>query len=128
VIKLWVDDIRVPPPGYDVWARTNKAARAILSTGIVVEVSLDHDMGLHEYDPTEEDAELRRGTDAEDDGVKLATWLVGIPEYKIPREITIHSWNPVGAKRMAQIFNDAGYDCIVQPYKLSPYVPKEYSQ
>jgi hypothetical protein len=37
----------------------------------------------------------------------------------VPPVITIHSWNPEGAKRMQQTFADAGYEAIVRPF--DPY-------
>lgn len=44
-IRLWVDDVRPTPPGYN--ATVNNALDAIiyLNTGKVVEISLDHDLG-----------------------------------------------------------------------------------
>jgi len=43
-VKLWVDDIREAPDG---WIRTRSAWAAIeiLSSGGVMELSLDHDLG-----------------------------------------------------------------------------------
>ena len=44
-MKLWLDDIRDMPFGFDIMVRSARAAIAILKTGIVTEVSLDHDLG-----------------------------------------------------------------------------------
>lgn len=66
-MKLWVDDIRPAPDDTWVWARTNDVARSILTIArnsagtevenLMTEVSLDHDMGLHDLDPNS-DSEL----------------------------------------------------------------------
>lgn len=42
-MKLFVDDIRMCPEGWDL-ARTNSDAIRMLSTGYVEEISLDHDI------------------------------------------------------------------------------------
>lgn len=42
-MKLWVDDIRACPNGWEL-ARTNSEAIRALSTGLVTEISLDHDI------------------------------------------------------------------------------------
>ena len=43
-MKLWVDDLRVPPDGW-VWVMTIGAAIRKLRTGTVTELALDHDLG-----------------------------------------------------------------------------------
>lgn len=103
-MKLFHDDIRRPPQGW-IWARTNADAIGWLRTGQVSEISLDHDLGGHELDPDAEDAFLYRGS-SEDTGLKLVKFMI---YYKIiPAEITIHSWNSVGASNMLRAFHNAG--------------------
>lgn len=58
--RLWLDDIRRPPDDSWIWARTLEEARQVMLTCDIKEASLDHDLGLHEYDPDEQDADLRR--------------------------------------------------------------------
>lgn len=113
-VKLWHDDIRRPPDDTWLWARTNQEAKTIFMQHRVIEVSMDHDLGLHEYDPDVPDADLQRGWDTENDGVKLVDWMV-CHQYLPPR-ITIHSWNPDGARRMADRLRDAGCRPVVKPY------------
>jgi hypothetical protein len=43
-IHLWLDDIRPVPDGW-YWAKDAPTAIAVLSTGRVIEASLDHDLG-----------------------------------------------------------------------------------
>jgi hypothetical protein len=114
-MKLWHDDIRRPPDDSWTWARTNDEAKEVLKSNRVTECSLDHDLGLHMYDPDMQDADLQRGWDTENDGLKLVRWMVERPEL-VPERITIHSWNPPGAARMAALLAEHGYACVVKPF------------
>lgn len=85
-------------------------------------VFLDHDLadfgtpsvmeGCSMYGPTK-GIELT-GTDA---ATLMANRL--LPEMR-PDLVVIHSWNVVGAARMAAILRDAGFEVVVQPFN-----PKE---
>src|SRR4051794_18448272 len=92
-IRLWHDDIRRPPDESWTWARTNKEAMEILGAGEVVEISMDHDLGLHEIDP---DASLElmafAGRSPDGSGYDLVCWMC--ENGVVPAIITIHSWNP----------------------------------
>ena len=44
-MKVWLDDLRDAPPGW-VRVTTPEEAIALLETGDVTEISLDHDLGL----------------------------------------------------------------------------------
>lgn len=117
-IKLWHDDIRPAPEGW-VWARTNDAAMDILVTGQVVEISMDHDMGLDNFavQQIDDNPELLFGMgQAEQTGLDLVNWMVD--KGFVPAKITIHSWNPQGAKYMAARFNRFGHDCTISPYVI----------
>ena len=117
--KLWHDDIRRPPDETWNWARTNQAAYELLLRQPYAECSLDHDLGLSEYDPDLPDADMQRGWDKENDGCDLVIWMI---EKRLgPPKITIHSWNPIGAARMANLLRDHGYNPIVRPYKSSNF-------
>ena len=43
--KIWLDDIRPMPPGFDVHCKTGDRAIRFLSDDAVSEISLDHDLG-----------------------------------------------------------------------------------
>lgn len=117
-MKLWVDDIRRPPNTEEwIWARTNREAILALRAGGIEECSLDHDMGLHDFDPDQEDADMRVAPDAglQPDGLELVTAM--IRGRLVPPVVTIHSWNPVGAQRMAKTLRDDGVNATVKPYE-----------
>jgi hypothetical protein len=91
-VNLWLDDIRTPPEGW-IWVRTPEAAIETLQAGRVHRLSLDHDLGLDT-------------PESERTGYSVLTWLEseiahGRWRYPLP-EMTIHSANPVGRKRMHQ--------------------------
>lgn len=114
-VKLWHDDIRRPPDDTWIWARTNEEAQLILINSNVTECSLDHDLGLHEDDPDQPMAFTLFGDDPHNNGYKLVLWM--IQRRYLPRKITIHSWNPPAAKRMAAALADAGCVPVVKPYE-----------
>lgn len=84
-MKVYLDDVREAPSG---WRRVfwPDEAIALLKSGGVTEISLDHDLG--------DDA---RGT-----GYDVIRWIeeaVVTRQFVAPK-ITIHSANPVGRDRM----------------------------
>ncbi len=115
-MKLWHDDIRVPPDDTWVWARTNEEAIEILQNHNVEIASLDHDLGLETVDPNEENAWLRKGQGVKT-GLHLAWWMHKHPD-RIPPKIIIHSWNIVGADLMASVLK-SHTQVVLQPYTRS---------
>lgn len=118
-MKLWHDDTRPAPKGW-IWTKTNKQAMAAFENGWPVdEISLDHDLGLHNIelpdDPDEFIDLVQSLGPPQEDGVDLVRWM--IENKYIPPKITIHSHNPIRAKEMAALFNDAGHDVILAPFK-----------
>ncbi|BBQ00978.1 hypothetical protein BSFA1_61060 (plasmid) [Burkholderia sp. SFA1] len=84
-MKVYLDDLREAPPG---WTRAYWPADAIalLETGEVSDLSLDHDLG--------DDA---RGT-----GYDVILWIeeaVALRGFTPPRMV-VHSANPAAAERM----------------------------
>jgi len=118
-VKLWLDDVRPAPEGW-AWARTNEQAKQILALGNVVECSLDHDLGYHDVelpdDPDELAEVLILKGQSEETGLDLVHWMV--ENEFVPARVTIHSWNPDGAKYMAARLNRFGYSCTVSPFKM----------
>lgn len=86
-ILLYVDDIREPPPGWVV-ARSVNEAISFLLTGLVVEASLDHDMGWDEFSEEEYP-----------NGLSLVKWMVDNVFWP-PNGVHIHSANPAGRENM----------------------------
>jgi len=109
VIKIWHDDVRPPPSSEWVWAPNNDVAKDLFKQYRVEEISMDHDLGARP-----EDGMLARGQ-SEDNGAVLAKWMVENLS-QLPEKITIHSWNPGGAARMADILADAGASVLISPY------------
>ena len=86
-MKVYLDDLRPAPEG---WHRTlwPDEVIALLESGGVTHLSLDHDLG----DDT-------RGT-----GYDVVRWIeeAVVTRNFVPPEIAIHSANPVGRERMAR--------------------------
>jgi hypothetical protein len=85
-VKVYLDDERVTPEG---WTRvfTAQECIALLETGQVTELSLDHDLG-----PT------HAGT-----GYDVVVWMeeaVFTRGFIPPRRTKVHSQNPVGKQKM----------------------------
>jgi hypothetical protein len=97
-INLWLDDVRDPAvhsPHYDwLWVKTAPAAIAVLETGAVERLSLDHDLGLG-------DAIGNGYTVAK--YVEEAAYLRKIPQL----EWYVHSQNSVGVASMKAALNNA---------------------
>lgn len=91
-MKIWLDDIRQMPAGFDRHVRTAAEAIGLLAKGGVSAISLDHDLGEND------------GT-----GYDVACWIrqaacVGKLQ---PIEVMIHSANPFGSYRMEQAIDQA---------------------
>jgi hypothetical protein len=121
VIRLWHDDIRPAPEGW-IWVRTNEAAREILADPEVevVEISLDHDLGLDHFSEEEIEADpeliFARG-EATETGLDLVRWMC--ETGNVPETIKVHSWNIEGARAMSQWFNDHGHTCLLAPFVVA---------
>lgn len=85
-LKVWLDDIDQEPNGW-IRAYTPEEVIALISTGNVTIVSLDHDLGL---------ANNRTG-------YTVVKWLeeqvFTNPSFSMPK-VLIHTDNPVGRKNM----------------------------
>jgi hypothetical protein len=90
MMKLWLDDLRPAPEDW-YWVKSVDEAKTALESGDVLYASLDHDLG----DP---DAPT---------GYDFCLWMA---EFDIwPTEVvTVHSANPVGAKRMCGVVDRYG--------------------
>jgi hypothetical protein len=106
-MKLWMDDVRPVPEGYDEWARSvNEAKQLILewedfyrrvaeSRGWEFSIELidiDHDAGDYANDGG--------------DYIKLLDWLEATGRNY---PIRIHSMNPVGVQNMRAIIQRNGW-------------------
>jgi hypothetical protein len=124
-LRIWHDDARVPPDSSWLWVRTNDEAKELLEKADAppcTEISLDHDLGLHglgieetdDWDKIIEITYALAETVGEETGLDLVEWM--IENDCVPPLITIHSWNPDGAMRMARRLADNGHDVLIRPY------------
>jgi hypothetical protein len=119
--SLWLDDVRVPPPGWD-WVKTVPEAIEALSTKEYKLASLDHDLGFHNSWDGQE-------------GIALVEWMVQHDIWPI-EACYVHSWNFSGADRMCALINEHGpYKTLVQPtpaiampYVADDDVPDQYRE
>ena len=98
-MKVWLDDLRPMPAGFDVHARTAGEAIALLQQGGVTLLSLDHDLGGPENGTGYEVAKwieehAFRWSQDEPGGLPLLEWR-------------IHSRNPVGLQNMVLALQNA---------------------
>lgn len=99
-MRLWLDDIRPAPPGWE-WARSAARAIKLLAAGGVVEISLDHDLGS-DFEPP-----VATGYD-------VAAWIEEQAHAGTlaPLRWAVHSANPVGAARIRQAMENADRDWL----------------
>lgn len=88
-MKLWLDDIREAPEGWK-WVNTVEEAINLISTGEVVEASLDHDLG-----------------DGQQEGYRLVLWMAENDVWPSDA-ISVHSSNPPGSERMCGVIERYG--------------------
>lgn len=97
-VKIWLDDVRPAPAGWH-WVQTAHDCIDALLTWNCDEISLDHDLG--------DDAKYGTGYD-------VILWMERaaadeLLRHHVPRNINIHSANPVGVAKM-----EAGLHSIVR--------------
>lgn len=105
-MKVWLDDIREPHRFGRIgwhWAKTAQEAIALLETGKVEAISLDHDLS--------EKATLGDYL-GEVTGMHVVEWMIRNDKY--PTEIYIHSLNPAGSDRMRAALRREGQEPIVR--------------
>jgi hypothetical protein len=85
-VRLFVDDVRTPPPGWRV-ARTVKEAVDLLSAETFEEVSLDFVIGYSEAD----------------NFAPVARFIVSLPPERRPRRVLIHTSSDRGARLLASL-------------------------
>ena len=84
-MRIWLDDIREMPDGYDIWCKTAIDAMGLITKGYVKFISFDHDLG----------EDLLNGYD-------VAITIELFAHYKLidPIEWDVHSANPVGRRQI----------------------------
>lgn len=98
-MKIWIDDIRRPPIGYEHCLTVNDAIKLIelteKSNDVIEVIDIDHDAGDY----------VQFGGDY----IKLLDWL---EETGRNFPIRIHSMNPVGVQNMRAIIRKNGWEEI----------------
>jgi ribA/ribD-fused uncharacterized protein len=95
---LWLDDVRPAPPKW-TWVKTVKEAIAHMESHDVEYASLDHDLGA---EPTGNIKDIYlQGMSLDGSGYDFVKWMCENEKFPTKR-IVIHSWNPDGAKAMAE--------------------------
>ncbi|HTQ41667.1 MAG TPA: cyclic-phosphate processing receiver domain-containing protein [Polyangiaceae bacterium] len=104
-MKLWLDDKRKPPWGYDLWAKTAKEAIQMLEEHgeKIVHCSLDHDLADEHYKELlfgwgPEPDPIDRSAFVELTGYAVLEWMHEKDRW-VP-DISIHTLNPKGGADM----------------------------
>lgn len=107
-MKLWLDDVRPAPPGW-TWAKSAVRAIALLETGTVTEVSLDHDLGQDGMTQTRDGLMVPASVQPAGCGYDVACWIEAAAcDGGLSRiEARCHSANPVGRKRIEAALTSA---------------------
>ena len=89
--RIWLDDIRPMPEGFNFWAKTVDDAKAKILCQKVDMISFDHDLGQKET------------------GYDLAKFIENMAAYHNIDPITwqVHSANPVGRKNIEMAMKSA---------------------
>lgn len=94
-MKLWIDDVRPMPIGFDLWAENYDQAVHFIETynNQIVLVSFDHDLG---------DLNVPEKTGYD---VLLYVAQMKFDNKPIPKSFAVHSANPVGCERMLGVID-----------------------
>ena len=119
-MKVWLDDIRLPPDGW-TWARratgpaplSPRGAIELLKTEEVTAISLDFDLGSYQDDPYAYRAPYfsYAGTQT---GMEVVNFM--IEQYLVPPDVRIHSWNRGGAVQMQRALQEVGFTAPIEPW------------
>lgn len=102
-IKLWIDDVRVPPDETWIWAKNAYEAVGLILLHEISEVSFDHDLGKPYMNVQEVT------------GYDVAKVIEGLAHMNVMPRIKwgVHSANPVGRKNieLAMVSAERFWDC-----------------
>jgi hypothetical protein len=109
-MKLWVDDERPAPQGWR-GVRSVAEAKVYLEQGLVIDMSLDHDLGAcatctaegrHIGQMTRPDNTFFRYCPHVPSGYDLCVWMEATGRWPTS-SVRVHSANPEGARRMLAV-------------------------
>lgn len=108
-MKLFVDDIRPAPEGWQQARTVTAAIRFLANYGREVdEISLDHDISY-----SVEVAGTQRPFPSPEDFTAVAQYMAVYYKENKNVSVTIHTANPVGADRLCSILE--GFEIVVAP-------------
>ncbi len=113
-MKVWLDDVRPMPEGFDIHAKTADEAINLLASGQVEMISFDHDLAPEHYavalaEMDGFDVGGAAGYPDPKTGYDVARWLelaVVKGRVKMP-EWSIHTANPPGGDRIRAALQSA---------------------
>lgn len=111
-MKLYVDDLRKCPEGWEL-ARTNTEAIRLLATGYVEEISIDHDICVPNIEFVSEGVRKRLQIGQETFQPVVYYITVMKPEFR-PEKVTMHTANVDAGVRMVQLLKQNGIDAVYQ--------------
>jgi len=115
-MKLYVDDLRRCPEGWEL-ARNNTEAIRLLSTGYVEEISIDHDICVPFSGELSEGVRRRLQIGGETFQPVVYYITVMKPEFR-PKKITMHTSNQPAGEKMILLMQFHGIEAT--------YVPSSY--
>jgi len=91
-MRVWLDDVRVMPEGFDVWVNNATSCIDLIETGMVTHISFDHDLGVPIFT-----------------GYTVACVLENLAYHNKIKRISwdIHSQNPVGRENIERAMRKA---------------------
>jgi hypothetical protein len=106
-MRIWLDDVREMPDGFDHHVRTAAEAIQLLGGGGAGVISLDHDLG---------DEPNGTGYDVAKWIEQMAfAWSQGDSDGLPPLQWAVHSQNPVGVGNMIQALRNADRFWAMRP-------------
>ena len=107
--KLFLDDQRGCPQGWVLASNYTEFVKIITEKGVPDVIAFDHDLG--------DGGEVYEEGVSPWTGWNCAKWLVD--NNLVPKEFSVHSWNPSGAQRIGLLMEENGSKKIRSPY---PYI------
>jgi hypothetical protein len=91
-IRIWLDDVREPPDGFDIWCKDTFECSKVMREHSVDFISFDHDLGNKTFT-----------------GYSLAVIIEDLAFRNLINPIgwEVHSMNPVGAERIRKAMTKA---------------------
>ena len=103
-MKLWVDDARPAPQGWESASNYGEAV-GILADGQVAEISLDYDLNLEAVATTPCGISIATSNDDAPTGYDVALWIEdAVSNGRIPAPtMSCHSTNPAGKQLILKV-------------------------